>query len=389
MSFHRKHLLRATACAAALALAGPASALDFNGYFRVGPGSTAKNQSRACYGLAGAGLKYRLGNECDIYGEFQFSQGMSKDGVDYRATIMPSIYNPGTDTGSATVAMAQMFAEAKGLDVAPEATFWAGKRFYGRSDVHILDTFFVKMDGVGGGVEGLPVGPGKLGLAYFRDDGTANKAGNRFNLDYRDIPVNPGGKLRLVGTATSSSFTGGASGLGLTLQHNQADFPFIGASNTVWLSTARGSAGLDSNFGNLAANSADKGVRLTESFNWQKGPFGGQAVAMWQQDRLATGGKTNSTSLGGRLSYAVTKNFKMVSELGRSTREPAGAAKQTLTKFTIAPTLSTGSGFWDRPELRFYVTRAHWNTAAGAAANGLPTGRTSQTSVGIQAEMWF
>ena len=43
---------------------GPA--FSTSGYFRAGTGTASKNQSRACYGLAGAGLKYRLGNECDI-----------------------------------------------------------------------------------------------------------------------------------------------------------------------------------------------------------------------------------------------------------------------------------------------------------------------------------
>lgn len=375
--------------AALMLVAGAASAVDFGGYFRVGPGSASKNQARSCYGLSGPGLKYRLGNECDFYGEFTLSQGMKKDGVDYRATLMTSLYNPGTDTGNSKTSIAQMYAEAKGLDIAPEATFWAGKRYYGRADVHILDTFFVQMDGVGGGVDGLAVGPGKLGVAYFRDDGDGTKPGSRINLDYRDIPVNTGGKLRFVATATNGNFTGGSSGFALTAQHNQADFLAKGMSNTLWLSTAKGSAGLNSNFGNLAANSGDKAFRITDSINWQSGPFGGQAVAMWQQDKTAAGVKTVSTSLGGRMSYAVTKNFKMVGEVGRSTKKPDGAAQQTLTKFTLAPTLSIGPGFWDRPELRLYVTRGNWNSAAAAAANGLTAGKTSQTSVGIQAEMWF
>lgn len=370
--------------------AGTSSALDFGGYFRAGPGATSKNLSRACYGLAGPGLKYRLGNECDFYGEFMFSQPFTKDGVEYRASVMPSIYNAGTSTGGSDLSLAQMYAEAKGLDVLPEATFWVGKRFYGRADVHILDTFFVQMDGVGGGVEGIPVGPGKLGVAYFREDGSANQPGNRFNIDYKDIAANPGGKLRFTGTLTDGSFTGGASGVGLSVQHNQENFPFQGANNVAWLQTAKGSAGLNANFGNLLANSSDKGVRVVESFNWQRGPWGGQAIAMLQHDRPAAGGKTVSTSLGGRVSYAFTKNFKLVGEAGHSTKDPAATGKQTLTKFTIAPTLSIGPGFWDRPELRLYVTRGKWNAAAGAdAANGLPAGKTSNTSVGLQVEMWF
>lgn len=382
---HRVAVAALLACAA-----GASSALDFSGYFRAGPGATSNNLSRACYGLAGPGLKYRLGNECDIYGEFMFSQPFKKDGVEYRVNVMPSLWNGATDIGNADLRLAQMYAEAKGLDVLPEATFWIGKRFHGRADVHILDTFFVQMDGVGGGVEGIPVGPGKLGVAYFREDGSGNRPGNRFNLDYKDIPANPGGKLRFTGTLTDAAFTGGDTGLGLSVQHNQENFPFAGANNVVWLQTAKGTAGLNGNFGNLLASSSDRAVRLVESFNWQRGPWGGQAVALWQHDRHATGGKTVSTSLGGRVSYAVTKNFKMVAEAGHSTKDPAVGGKQSLTKFTLAPTLSTGPGFWDRPELRLYVTHGRWNAAAGAdASNGLPAGRTRNTSYGLQVEMWF
>lgn len=384
--FTRRAALAALMGCAAL----PSWALDYSGYFRAGPGSASENRARSCYGLSGPGLKYRLGNECDIFGEFQVSQPFSKDGVDYKATLMPTIYNNGTDSGDESFKLAQMYAEARGFDVFPQATFWIGKRYYGRTDVHIVDTFFVKMDGVGGGVDDIPVGPGKLSASWFRDDGTDDKAGNRFNLDYKEIPVNPGGTLRFVGSAVRPSFTGGANGLGLTVQHNQLGFPFAGAKNTLWLQTSRGSAGLDGNFGNLLAKSSDKSVRVVESFTWQNGAFGTQAMGLVQQDRPESGGKVVSTSLGGRVSYAFTKNFKLLAELGNSMKRPDAGGKQRLTKFTIAPTLSTGPALFDRPEFRFYVTHGRWNDAAGAdAANNLPTGKTSDTSVGLQVEIWF
>ena len=79
---------------------------------------------------------------------------------------------------------------------------------------------------------------------------------------------------------------------------------------------------------------------------------------------------------------------------------------RSLTKLTIAPTLSTGPGLFNRPELRFYVTTAKWNTAANSQANAAyiaanPTqttytgglngvdNKTSGTSFGVQAEVWF
>ena len=209
------------------------------------------------------------------------------------------------------------------------------------------------------------------------------------------IAVNPGGKLRVTGTYTKGDFTGGTSGFGLSLQHDQANFLGLGGGNTLWVQYAQGSAGMSQNFGDLTAASGSKGFRVVESLTWQQGPLGGQAVALWETNKnAATGLKTDMVSLGGRASYAVTKNFKLVGELGTSQKKPQGQATQNLTKFTFAPTLSTGPDFWNRPELRLYVTTAKWNSAANAAyglagLTGLSNGKTSGSSYGAQVEMWF
>jgi maltoporin len=154
------------AAAAALLTAGAAHALDYSGYFRAGPGATAiKGATRACYGLPGDGMKYRLGNECDIYGEFMLGQGMKMENVDVKANMMFNFYNPQTDTGDSKLGITQMWVEGKGFDILPAATFWVGKEWGRRGDVHIVDTFFTQMKGVGAGVRDIPVGPAKLGFA--------------------------------------------------------------------------------------------------------------------------------------------------------------------------------------------------------------------------------
>lgn len=388
-------LSMAAVAAAAAAISVPAQAVDWGGYFRAGPGATKKNASRACYGLNGPGLKYRLGNECDFYGEFMLSEGFQKDGVDYKAHLMTNLWNGGTDSGDAKLGIHQMYAEGKGFDFAPDNTFWIGKRFYGRADVHIVDTFYVNMTGVGAGVDGIAVGPGKLNLAYFRTDGDATHPGTRLNADLVDIAVNPGGKLRITGTLTHGNFTGGESGVGLSLQHNQDNVLGLGGGNTLWLQYAQGSAGLDANFGNLAAPSGSKSFRIVESLTWQLGPLGGQAQAMWQNDKDGVSGvKTNSATIGGRASYALSKHLKFLAEAAYSQKKPDNAATQKLAKLTLGPALSTGPGFWNRPELRLYVTTAKWNEAANAAAGpggvtGIGDGKTRGTSYGAQVEMWF
>lgn len=416
-----RHLTPHALALAAALVGSQAQAVDFDGYFRAGPGATSKDAARACYNLGISGGHYRLGNECDFYGEFGLTQTGTTEGVAWKGRLMFNEYNPGTDIGSDNAtpgsgirgtSFEQMYVEGKGFDIAPGTNFWIGKRFYGRKDVHILDTFFVRMDGVGAGADEIAIGGGaKLGVAYFSSDsfsgfgdpgnGASTNPGNRFNVDVTEIAVNPGGALRVTGTFTQGRYDNptdgkGTSGFGLSLQHTQ-EIAALGGGNTLWLQYAQGSAGLDGNFGTRNAESGVKKLRLVESLAWQLGAFGGQAVALiGQQNEDTINGtpKFKELSVGGRASYALTKNFKLVGELGYMQKKPDGSDTQKLTKFTFAPTLSAGPGFFSRPELRLYVTTAKWNAAANAAAGpdgltGLANGKTKGTSYGAQAEIWF
>jgi maltoporin len=384
--------------AAGLLLASSsAMALDYTGYFRAGPGWTsADNTSRGCYALNGGtkGIKYRLGNECDFYGEFQLSQGFKKDGIDYSANLMVNHWNYGTnynDSNGNGLHIEQMWAQATGFDFAPQATFWMGKERGRREDVHIVDTYFIEMAGVGGGFKGQPLGPGKLGVAVYRTDDNPAQPGSRLNVEYDDIATNTDGTLSFFATATKGDFDGGTHGVGLTARHDQKNlFGSEGLNNVLFLQFAEGSTALNANFDDLTRASKNKSWRIVESVNWQKGALGGQAMLLWASEQDKTGLKTTSGSVGGRVSYAVTKNFKLLTEVGYSQVKPEGGETAHLTKVTFAPTLAVGPGFFDRPEFRLYVTHANWNAAAGNVT-GEPgyDNKTSGTSYGAQVEWWF
>jgi maltoporin len=396
-----RHALRLTVAAIGLAAAGATHAVDYSGYFRGGPGLTSKNTSRACYHLGGpaiaAGLNYRLGNECDIYGEFQIDQKYKLDGVEYSGTIMVNSYTNATDNpGSNALAFEQLYGEAKGLDVLPEATFWIGKARGRRGDVHIVDQFFVDMKGVGTGVKGISLGSGKLGVAWYKTDSNSDatlvkqKPGNRLNVEVLGLDANTNGKANLFFTATKGDFDGGTGGFGATLRHDQSKLFGTGISNTLWLQYAQGSTSLEANFGDLERKSSAKSTRIVESINWQNGAFGGQAIALIGTEENNAGVKTTASTIGGRVSYAMTKNFKLVTELGHSQYKPQGGAAAKLDKLTIAPTLSVGPDFWTRPEFRFYVTSAKWSAAAGnVTGQASLAGKTSGTSAGAQIEWWY
>jgi maltoporin len=294
--------------------------------------------------------------------------------------------------------------------VAPNVNFWIGKRFYGRADVHILDTKFVRMDGPGFGADNIALSGAKLAVAYFRQDagsgappGTepSGEFGQRFNIDIAEFFAGDGGKLRLTttfthGHADNITGAGGTSGVGISVQHDLR-LDSIGATNTVRLQHALGSAGLDGNFGVMTAKPGVGQWRLVESVSWQQGAVGGQAVALYgrhDHDDVNAVAAYAEVSVGGRVSYALTGNVKLIAETGYMEKRPKRSDTQRLVKFTFSPTWSAGPELFDRPEIRIFVTIARWNDAANAAAGaggltGLANGQTRGVSWGAQFETWF
>jgi len=399
-------VLRASlACIAGLLGASAAHAVDWTGYLRGGPAATdIPAKSRQCYGIGP--LKYRLGNECDFYGEFQLAQAMKADGVDFNAVLMTNYYSPQTESNS-NYGIEQAYVEMKGVDIAPQALFWMGKR-RDRDDVHIVDTFFTNMSGVGAGVENIDMGFGKFGFSGYKSDTSAQYAdgtlvttvgGNngvaRLHAQLYDIKVNPDGKLRLVATYSKGDSQGGTkgqSGYGFNVEHVQDKF--FGGGNHIWVQYAQGSTDINQGISdNGAHGDGYKTWRIVESPSWQVGSFGGQAIAMYQHTKGPTSAETwNYWTLGGRGSIGLTKNLKWLTEIGYSSLKPDGGTAENVTKLTIGPALSTGPDFWKRPELRLYVTYADYNKAAAADTTNnynFPANKTNAVSYGAQVEIWF
>lgn len=60
----------------------------------------------------------------------------------------------------------------------------------------------------------------------------------------------------------------------------------------------------------------------------------------------------------------------------------------TMHKFTVAPTITPGSGFWAKPEIRAYVTYASWSEE-GQAGGSVFANETSGMIYGVQMEAWW
>ena len=54
---------------------------------------------------------------------------------------MTNFFNGGSESpsGDGNRRSQQIYVEGKGFDVAPNQTFWVGRRFYDRADVHFND----------------------------------------------------------------------------------------------------------------------------------------------------------------------------------------------------------------------------------------------------------
>ncbi|MFA6122093.1 MAG: carbohydrate porin [Sideroxydans sp.] len=386
------------------AQAAEIGSFEFNGYTRGGMYSSPSGTPRGNYTLGGDMQKYRLGNE----GDNGFEVGIGKtfdagNGANFGVLYMPAVWGGKQVT-------AQAFATMSGLDIAPEAKFWAGQRRLRLKDVHVVDRFMLDYgDNTGAGVTDLNIGFAKLGVGVFTGgtfDNNSSSVNNasRINVDVSEISTNSGGKLRVLGTLVRGSFQMGAQGSGLSLLHEQSDFMAAGINNSLFLQTSNGHAAITGQFqglGDVASGSTEQpgvqSIRIADSFDWQRGALGGQALVAYQtgkvQGGVSDGIKTTDVSVGGRVTYAVSRNFKWLAEVGSTSRRVDGQAQQSLNKFTIAPTLAVGPDFWSRPELRLYVTYATWNAAA-SAANAVvgqfgAGGRTSSTLAGIQMETWW
>lgn len=398
---------------AMLALFGSHSALalDVNGYLRALGGTNSASGNAACFKLAGAGAKYRLGNECEVYGELMLGQQFAQldDGATIKGNVMFSLFQPTADRTLLSDPnyhgmVAQAYLSANKLSALNGGGVWAGKRYYKREDIHITDFFYWNPQGLGAGVEDVGVGELKLSYAIFREDNKDQlRKATRHDFQLRGVKVNPAGELEfgLSLIPKADRDVGGDSGWALTVQHRQSNL-FGDGWNKLALQYGEGpGTGLGST--GALSNSADfRRWRVVEGIYAQLTPkLGGMLTGVIQHDATNAASQV-WTSLGGRLAYGLTPNVKLQLELGHDQVKPSDGDTRQLTKLTIAPTLALAQNFWSRPEVRLFYTYARWNQAAAQAAtgstdpavaslsaSGVFANATHGSTVGVQFEGWW
>ena len=404
-----RHFMNTLPAALALSLCASAAQaalpIDFGGYLRSGLGTSGEGGKEACFGLAGASSKYRLGNECETYAELKFGGEAFKapNGTTFRInTLVAFSVAQNQDWEQATPSWRELnvVADHIGTGVMANAKAWVGKRYYDRQDVHISDYYFWNNSGPGAGLENIDLGPAKLAYAVVRTADTTDSKRTALAHDVRisGIKVNPDGELTIGAQVNQKRNASGAAPVSgghlLTLMHTQGNL--WGGFNKVALQYGSGSGATTGGI-NLGANSDDKVTRLTEQILVQpNGDWSGMATFVYE-DKKTNGVHSKWTSAGARPVYHFADNYSLAAELGFDQVKPDGQATRNLSKFTIAPQLAAGNSFWSRPVLRAFYTYAKWNKAAQAAAGagdalsstGVFGGKTNGSSVGFQVEAWW
>ena len=405
-----KSSLNHSICIASLCLLAPlsASALEFAGYLRSGVGNSLNGGKQSCFKLPGAEAKYRLGNECEQYAELELRQDVYSfdDGSVLSVDGMASLYNQYDrqltfqgDNGSAR--LPQLYAQWSNLPSLNGGSLWAGRRYYKRNDIHISDFYYWNQSATGAGIEDVLIGGLKYSYALSRKDNLYQENYvTRHDFNVAGFNTNPGGELEFgLSYLDKPERTEAHSGWAITAQHVQTEF--LGGKNKLAVQYGEGSGTGLGYTGDYRLDNSSKRYRIVEFFDWQVTPrFGGQIEAVYQKDFRPDGGNQEWLSLGVRPTYAITEQFKLVTELGHDQVKAADGTRK-LSKFTFAPTWSPkGPGFWTRPEVRLYYTYASWNAAAQRAANELDAGSALSdtgafgtarhgSNAGLQVEYWW
>lgn len=375
--------------------------LETFGYGRAGLGLTMDGSDQTCFQAPGAGAKYRLGNECEIYIEPGLALHFGPEeetGPQLSAVGRLSIYSgPVNDFDDTVLAVEESFFRLSntGAGTLSGGSVWAGMRFYRRRDVHINDYYWWDMSGLGVGVEEADLGIGTASLAYFARsgpdlEGALDDAPGYHRLDARLEDIALGGQWSLdlgADLRVGLEADGPESEIGtmLTMAYTRADT--FGGEATLALQAGLGPATTLANVSDPAAEADALAGRALATTTFDiGGGIVGQAVALaeWQSDGREW------VSIGARPVFPLFEPIYLAVEGGIDHVWDAGGEARTLGKATVALEYKpTGGAFFDRPVARVFATTAAWNEGAEAAGIAPDLDNRTGVTVGVQVEHWW
>ena len=409
--------------------------ISTSGYFRGGWGGNLHQKGRmTCFALSTISgelkSRYRLGNECEIWGEYHLATVVyaGDDGTVGTFHFMPTVYIPTTYIGyspisatsipdqgnystGATMAFPNLYADMKGISWLFGGTAWAGTRYYKRESVYISDFFYWNPSGVGGGIEDVTLGkiwesaPDMVremtfSWAAFAVDGPPRS--NPFMPQQMDLGIRNDLQIRGFRPWEGADFQ-------LGFQHIldwSNDKDAAGESRHPWrmgrhlpIRASSFSAATTSSSSNMARAAERASERSRAStipdFSLRWGPAESRLRVLdvitiqpspgsahnWSARTSVTtrvpgepGALDEWYSAGGRVSFGVLEHLKVLGEVGYDKEVKSnGAPALWLIKATGAVAITGGRGFWARPELRLFFTQAQWSEAA--TIGGIDSGR--------------
>lgn len=414
---------------AAGTISASSMAVDFTGYARSGIGWTGSGGEQQCFQATGAQSKYRLGNECETYAELKLGQEVWKEGDKsfYFDTNVAYSVAQQNDWEATSPAFREANVKGKNLiDALPGSTIWAGKRFYQRHDVHMIDFYYWDISGPGAGIENIDLGFGKLSLAATRSSESGgsgtfadrDKFGNRV---YDNIVPNDVFDVRLAGLETNP---GGTLELGVDYGHTNIPDDYSlqpGASKDGWMLTAEHTQSMLKGFNKFvlqyatdSMTSSGKGVPQGGSINndgsmWRVLDHGAISlgdswdlmyVGMYQDIDRDNNNGTQWWTVGVRPMYKWTPIMSTLMEIGYdNVKSQRTSDRNSQYKVTLAQQWQAGDSIWSRPAIRIFATYAKWDEKWGYNDSGVAYNDTSaktfsrgdndEWTFGAQMEIWW
>ncbi|TKE99358.1 carbohydrate porin [Vibrio kanaloae] len=405
-----------------------ASSFEFHGYARSGllinddlNGATGTGPYMTAAGAIGAPIG-RLGVEDDHYVEANLIHKRFAD--DGSSALFRIMLADSTETNNEWTAsesqlnVRQVYSELNRLsmfsesEAFSEATFWAGKRFdRDNFDIHFFDSDIVFLSGTGAGVYDVQMSDNwKANFSiYGRDFGEIDSSSTDVE-NYIATMNNRIGQWQVMlsgmTSADNDSRLNGAAENGVHAMFAYHGDNFFGVSEGFSKTGMLVGSGLGAELKGIGSNGDllddAKAVRLFSygvtriGDNWRLAPA---LMAEHSQDRLKKNDEFTWASLNVRLAQEFTENFEMVYEgslqymdLDNATEQASGG----FYKATVAPTLklSTSTGFFDRPELRFAVSYVDWSEdlngySISTEADTATMGEGGEVLFALQMETWF